>query len=149
MEFKVEKFAVVRSELEGLIHQHWREVSGDAFRPLDINWPQYYVLDQAGMLFVLTARVEGRMIGYVIHLLYRPLHYRYSLMASDDAHFLLPEYRRGTAAWRMFKAVEQQLRQLGVDIVTYHTKYRADIDRSKVFERLGYTQHEKIMVKRI
>lgn len=89
------------------------------------------------------------MVGYVVHLVYRPLHYKYSLMASDDAHFLLPEYRRGTAAWKMFRSAERELKQLGVDTVTYHTKNRADIDKSRVFQRLGYSEHEKIMVKRI
>ena len=150
MIFAVEKFSNVVEELKDLIHEHWLEVtSHPEERPLDVAWDQYLKLEEQNMLFVLTAREEGLLVGYIIHLIYRPLHYKYSIMASDDAHFLKKEFRRGTAAWKMFKAAEEALRELGVNSITYHSKTRMDINKRPVFERLGYKAHEYLFVKHL
>lgn len=150
MLFAVEKFKDVMEELKGLIHEHWLEVtSHPEERPLDVDWDQYLSLEDLNMLFVLTAREQGCLVGYVIHLIYRPLHYKYSVMASDDAHFLKKEFRKGTAGWKMLKAAEDALRELGVNSITYHSKTRTDINKRPVFERLGYKAHEQIFVKHL
>jgi hypothetical protein len=150
MIFAVEKFSDVMEELKDLVHEHWLEVtSHPEERPLDVAWDQYLRLEEQGMLFVLTARSEGRLVGYIVHLIYRPLHYKYSIMASDDAHFLKKEFRKGTTGLKMIKAAEEALRKLGVNSITYHSKTRADINKRPVFERLGYKAHEQLFVKHL
>jgi hypothetical protein len=150
MIFAVEKFSDIVQELKDLIFEHWREVTSEPeTRPLDVHWDQYFELEKQNMIFALTARADGRLVGYIIHLIYRPLHYRYMLMASDDAHFLKKEFRKGPAAMKMFKAAEKALKELGVNSVTYHSKTRPEINKRLVFERLGYSAHEYLFVKHL
>ena len=148
--FAVEKFSDIVEELKELIFEHWLEITSEPeTRPLDVHWDQYYELEKQNMLFVLAARHDGRLVGYIIHLIYRPLHYRYMLMASDDAHFLKKEFRKGTSGMKMFKAAEKALKEIGVNSITYHSKTSRDINKKPVFERMGYSAHEYLFVKHI
>lgn len=149
--FAVESFFWMERELKGLIVEHWQEVTSNPdTMPIDPAWETYRELDSIGRLFCLSARNERKeLVGYVIHLVYPALHYKNILMASDDAHFLKKEYRKGSAALRMFRAVEGELKKMGVGVVTYHSKTRPDINKRPVFERLGYAGHEVIFMKRL
>lgn len=146
--FKEEPFGMVRGEIEALMHAHWREIGGTDAQPLDPDWQRFAALEEAGVLAVLTARDRGgRLVGYIVHVVFASLHYRSLLQAHDDAHYLSPEWRRGMAACRMFRAAEDMLRRRGVEAVTYHTKLRAANDRGAVFKRLGYTAVETLYRK--
>lgn len=149
--FAAESFAAVESELRGIITEHWEEVASDREgKPLDPNWELYRALDAANHLVTLTVRdSDRRLVGYIIHLLYNPPHYRNILAAHDDAHFLRKEHRRGLAAVRMFKFAEVELRKRGVGLVSYHTKARSDINKGTLFERMGYKAEEVIFAKRL
>ncbi len=149
--FQAERFADAADEIRALVGEHWREVTSyPEERPLDVDWERFHTLDDAGMLMTLTARTQaGELVGYVVHLIYRSLHYRYVLMASDDAHFLKREYRKGNAGMRMIRAAEAELIRRGVGSITWHSKTRADIDRQKLFERLGYHAHERLFIKHV
>lgn len=150
MKFQVEPFHRVRADIERLMHEHWLEVSGDPTRPLDVRWEQFYMLDDMQALSTLTARTdEGIVVGYVIHIIFPSLHYGYLLCATDDAHFLQKSHRRGLAGIRMLQAAERELKSRGVGMVTYHTKTKAGVDKSRVFERLGYHAYETNMMKRL
>lgn len=132
------------------MYEHWLEVSGDPTRPLAVRWDQFYALDDAGVLMTLTARTdEGQVVGYVIHIIFPSLHYSYLLCATDDAHFLKREHRRGLTGVRMLQAAERELKARGVGMVTYHTKTKVGVDKHKVFERMGYHAHETNMMKRL
>lgn len=148
--FKEEAFGTVRAEIEALMHAHWREIGGTDSQPLDPDWDRFAALEEAGVLAVLTARDRhGVLVGYIVHIVFRNLHYRTLLQAHDDAHYLAPEYRRGLAACRMFRAAEKMLQGHGVRAVTYHTKLRAGNDRGAVFKRLGYEPVETLYRKAI
>lgn len=146
--FREEPFGMVRGEIETLMHAHWREIGGTDAQPLDPDWQRFAALEEAGVLAVLTARDRGdRLVGYIVLVVFASLHYRSLLQAHDDAHYLSPEFRRGMAACRMFRAAEEMLRRRGVEAVTYHTKLRAANDRGVVFKRLGYTAVETLYRK--
>jgi GNAT superfamily N-acetyltransferase len=141
-------FSEVRADIERLMWAHWEEVAGNKDRvPLDPSWDQFEMLDKAGMLHVLTARHGHEMVGYVVHIVVRSMHYRSLMQAHDDAHYLAPEHRRGWTAVKMFRAAEEMLRRHGVNAVSYHTKNREDIHRGPVFTRLGYKPVETIYFK--
>jgi GNAT superfamily N-acetyltransferase len=146
--FQEEPFSEVRADIERLMWAHWEEVAGNKDRvPLDPSWDQFEMLDKAGMLHVLTARHGHEMVGYVVHIVVRSMHYRSLMQAHDDAHYLAPEHRRGWTAVKMFRAAEEMLRRHGVNAVSYHTKNREDIHRGPVFTRLGYKPVETIYFK--
>ncbi|MDJ0391373.1 hypothetical protein QMO56_25015 [Roseomonas sp. E05] len=148
--FEVEPFGAVLPEIEGLMQAHWREVSEPGSPPLSLDHSTYAALDAAGAVLLVTARgAAGDLLGYIVHLLHRPLHYRDTLIAADDAHFLLPIARRGRTFLRMLAFAEARLKERGVQIVRYHTKARPDLDKSRVFQAAGYRCAEHIMAKGI
>jgi quercetin dioxygenase-like cupin family protein len=150
LRFQEEAFGMVRPEIEHLMHAHWREIGGTDSQPLDPDWERFAALEEAGVLAVLTARDRrGTLAGYIVHVVFGNLHYRTLVQAHDDAHYLAPEYRRGMAACRMFRAAEEMLQARGVRAVTYHTKLRAGNDRGAVFKRLGYEPVETLYRKAI
>lgn len=145
--FGAESFTAAEPEIAGLVEEHWREVSDIGEVPLDIDWQHYRNLEAGGQLFTLAVRDEGRLVGYVIHLVVYLPHYRTTLVARDDAHYLHPDYRRGSAGARMIRAAERALKVIGVKRILYHTKTRAGLDRTRLFERLGYQPVETIVSK--
>lgn len=149
VKFESENFCDVEPELKELILEHWEEVTSDPDLPLDPAWESYQALASSGRLLVVTARHEGKLVGYIIHILHNPLHYRYLWMAMDDAHFLRKEHRRGLTAVRMFQATEKILKERGVAVVSYHSKARDDLNKTPVFKRMGYRLKEFIFTKRL
>ena len=145
MIFAKEPFRDMEAELAELAPDHWEEV-GRPDIPLDINWGLLHILEDAGALHVLTARDDGELVGYVIHVAAPATHYNI-IQACDDGHYLKPEYRKGWAGMRMIRAAEEMLRDLGVKTISYHQKTRPDIDKGAVFERLGYELTERIYRK--
>ena len=56
--------------LKGLAPDHWEEVANNKDTiPLDIDWERYRALDDDGSLHVLTARDDGELVGYVMHVI--------------------------------------------------------------------------------
>ena len=146
--FQVETLADAEKGIAELIDAHWREVADHLEEiPLDVDWDLYRRMEQEGSLFILTVRDDGRLVGYVAHVVACLPHYRQTLVAKDDAHYLRPEYRKGGVGAKMILKTEQALAALGVKRILYHTKLRSDIDRTRFFERLGYEPIERIVSK--
>lgn len=149
LHFSMEPLSVMRPEMEPLMKTHWQEVCHDQqFFQLDPNWEAFQHLEDNGMLISLAARTStDELAGYVVYVLSPMLHYRQRRVAHEDAHYLLPVYRRGWTAVKMFRCAEECLRQAGVHVTIVHTK--AGLDRGPVFQRLGYEKLETLYIKRL
>jgi hypothetical protein len=149
LKYQQERFADIRPEIEELAKLHGAEVKhAEMPAPFDPDWDKMEQLEQAGVFFVTTARTEaGELVGYVASFVVRSLHYKSISIAMDDAHFLKKEYRKGFAALRLIRESEKIPRSMGVTQNSFHTKAHSGLDRSKVFERLGYRLAEYIYVK--
>lgn len=148
--FAVEAFSKVRPEIEILMVEHWNEVASLAKQaPLDPAWEVYEKVDEAGLLRVITAREGGELAGYVVMMLSPALHYKSVLTANDTAHFLKKSHRKGLAGARLLKAAENSMREEGVHMLRFHTKARPDINKSRLFEALGFKLQELIYLKHL
>jgi GNAT superfamily N-acetyltransferase len=146
----VESLTDVRPELEKLLPLHWQEIARDRSDPrfgLKPDWETYHALEREGQFFFLACRVDGKLVGYLIGFVRRQLHYVKSLAFTADIYFLLPEYRKGRIGVELFRQAETALRRRGVDKIYLGSKARADLDRSKLFEHLGYEKIEYIFAK--
>lgn len=144
--FAVERWKHLRDEMLPLLVRHWREVAlNHAEVPLDIDEERYAALDEAGGLHIVTARLDGALIGYHVAIVSTHLHYRSTLHGITDVYYLAPEHREGFTGIRLFKAVEHEMRQLGVRKLFTGTKVH--LDMSRLFERLGYTRVEYLYSK--
>lgn len=146
--FQGESLQLLRPELEPLMVRHWEEVCVDReFFRLNPNWEMFERLEDLGLVIAVTARDDTKLVGYVIYLLQPMMHYAHVRLAQEDAHYLMPEYRTGWNAVRMFRFAEGELRAAGAHATVVHTK--AAMDRGSLFSYLGYQRHETLYLKRL
>lgn len=146
----VESLATTRPELDELLPLHWAEIARDQTNPkfqLKPDWDTYHLLEATGQFFMMVCRVDGKMVGYHIGFIRRQLHYADSLALITDIFFLLPEYRKGRIGVELFKESEKAAKARGVDKIYLGCKSSPELDRTKLFERLGYKKIEYVFAK--
>ena len=146
--YQVEKFAdVPRSETDGLFRIHWEEIALDKDSiPLDIDYDRYLSLEQEGHLHVVTARDNGRLIGYYSAIIGPHLHYKGTKMAHTDVYFVIPEYRLTRVGMSLFIFAEKTLRDRG-DIVKMLSSTKIHQDHGRLFEALKWNEVERLYTK--
>jgi len=134
--YQVEALAEMRDEVLCLIDRHYEEIAQfkDA-QKLDPDWEAYEALERAGKLWVMTVRDCDVLVGYIVMVINRNLHYKQLLMATEDIHFLLPAYRKGLTGYRLLARAKQAMRDRGAGMVVMRCK--ADKSHGALFERLG------------
>lgn len=149
--FAWERFGAIHRELPKLFERHWQEVALNHDKvPLDPDWDKYFQLDIAGMLRVLTVRVEERLVGYHFILIYPALHYFSTMTAESDMFYLLPRYRKGLTGYRLLKIARDTLAENGVKMHAINIKLHIEQDRgtlAPLLRRMGYTATEVQFVK--
>jgi len=150
--YGLESLSAVRPELEALLPHHWREIARDKDNPkfqLKPDWDSYFALEAAGQFFMMCCRVDGKLAGYFIGFVRRQLHYADSLGLVADIYFVLPEYRTGRIGVELFKETEKAAKARGVDKIYLGCKSAPGLDRTKLFEWLGYKKIEYTFAKLI
>lgn len=146
--FAVERWATFYPDALALFPLHWQEVAlHQAEIPLDMDIERYAMFDEAGILHIVTARHAGRLVGYFTALCLGHLHYKSTLHAMVDLYYLLPLWRRGTVALRLFGAAHRTLKARGVVKVASGTKLHAGLDMSKLFTFMGYHKTEHLFTR--
>jgi hypothetical protein len=138
LEFAVEKYKVVWEEGDrGLFQKHWEDLAIDKVIPWDLNHELYTEMESKGMLHVVTARCDGRIVGYHVGILAPHLHYKSAgIMCYEDMYYLLPEFRIGGAGAKLFMFIEDSLREKGITKWFLSTKLHQD--HSLLFKALGF-----------
>lgn len=149
LHFDVEPLKAVQPEMLALTPRHWNEIRDRNTPALDVNWAWFASLEESRNLLIVTARNNGELVGYMLFVVAPLPHYRGHLCAHDDAHYLVPEFRKGWNGVRFIRAAEKALKERGVTRVSFHHKNRSDINRGAVFKRLGYDPIETIWSKRL
>lgn len=108
--------------------------------PLSPQYDEYLRRDASGMLFLVTLRNAGALVGYFIAFKAPGLHYSTCLTLIMDIFFVHPDYRDGTAGVKLFKAVEKEAKRQGVQRMFVGSKVHKDA--SRLFEALKYTKVE-------
>ena len=88
---------------------------------------------------------DGKLVGYSVYVLKSHPHYKNSLWAVQDIIYIDPA-RRGYGMF-LIKWCDEQLKLLGVQVVSHHVK--VSNDWSKALIRMGYDFQDKILTKRL
>lgn len=115
----------LQEHADALIRQHHGEVNVDKVDELAVDWERYHGLERAGLLVVLAAWADQRLVGYSVTQLTRPLHYKDTFVGYNTALFLLPEFR-GTGV-RLMRATKDRVRAEGADKLLWHCKPNSDL----------------------
>ena len=144
--FKVEKWRELYPELSLLLPKHWEEIAiSHKEVPLDVDYDKYAELCDTGILHILTARDDTKLIGYHVAMICGHIHYKSTLHGITDVYYVLPEYRGRMVGVRLFKEVELSMRERGV--VKLYTGTKIHHDMGRLFERLGYHETERLYTK--
>jgi hypothetical protein len=140
--FNVERVTDILGEVKPLLEAHWEEIAmyKDQF-PLNPDYEKYKALDAAGVVHIVTARIDGVLIGYYISFIMPHLHYQDCIVAMNDILFLKSEYRHGRTGMKMIAFAEQELTKLGVHRMMMHVKTKHDF--SPLLLRMGFTESER------
>jgi GNAT superfamily N-acetyltransferase len=137
LSFQVEPFSAIFDEVQPLIFRHWEDLALNKDKvPLLPNWARYRQLEGDGALSIVTARNNGRLVGYSAMILSPGLHYSSCYEARMDIFWLSPEVRGRMGGVRLFRAVEKELQRRGVQRVYVGSKLHKDVGR--LFTALGY-----------
>lgn len=133
--FRLEDWATYRRDCDRLWLEHHAELAphGMTMRP---DEGAYEALDRAGMLKILTARDGGILVGYVIAVVRRHLHYADYLCAFEDAYYLARSHRHGMTGVRLLRAWVRAMQALGC--VKLFVDVRPWLDVRRVWLRLGF-----------
>lgn len=129
------------SEAEALAEQHFEEVDGgvEPRRKLKVDVALMDALRDAGALKIITARKNGKLVGYYTWNISRDVESEGLLIAQQGAWFVAPSHPR--VAVLMFDKAVQTLRDCGVRCIYPHHRVQgrgANIGR--FFQRRGATK---------
>lgn len=136
-----------------LMQAHYDEsASFKSARSLAPNWPIYVKLQAANELIFVTVRKRSKsgwldMLGYMAVVLRADMHACETIVAVDDVHFLLPEYRNLGLGKRMIAFAECAAAERGAKLFSMRCKAAAN--HGYIFEDLGYTLTDFVYVKEL
>jgi len=153
--FQLEAWPDVAEEIKALALLQYEEIALDREAiPYDPDWNYYSQAHAIGRLKVVTVRHSitypvGRLVGWYGALVMPHPHYRSTLFAFQDLCYLLPEYRRGTTAARLFVEAEHMLRAAGVKCAISISKDHMP-GAAALLDRLGWRRvgvmHTKLLL---
>lgn len=97
-----------------LARMHWEET--EAYRhnqPFNPDKVRYINYNNSGFYRFYTARDNGKMVGYAGCYVTISMHTQVKI-CQEDTWFLHPAYRRGRNAIRLYRFIEDQMREEGV-----------------------------------
>jgi hypothetical protein len=148
MTYQTERWLNVLPELKEHWPNHWAEVAMHKDQiELNPNYAEYERIDATGQLHVTVARSEGKCIGYLVAIIRPHLHYAQSLSAFYDLYYIEPKHRLWMTGVMLFSSAERSLKLRGVERCFTGTKLSKDA--SKIFERSGWQEAERLFVKYI
>lgn len=142
IKFSVESLHDCLEELEPLLKEHHKEIALYQDRvPFNPDYERYLDLEESGELHTVVAREDGKVVGYYMSFLVPHIHYKDTLYAINDVVYLEPRVRHSSIAQHMIEYVEENLKELGVSVITLHMKTYLPFEglaRKLGFEKVEY-----------
>ena len=144
MIFQRERWVDVFDELLPLLQMANDELEPFAdSMPLDMDFEAYAEMEQVDVLHVITARLEGELVGHHLILITDDLRRKSIKQAQTDTIYMRSEHRNsGLIAFS-----ESYLRQLGVQI--WAASSRDCFDTSILWMKAGFNPLERVLIKRL
>ncbi len=141
--YQVEDYLSVLPEMREIYPEHWEEIALDRdVIKLEPDYKNYEKLAKAGLLHVVTMRVEGVLAGYHISIVAPHLHYASSMTAFTDIFFVRKVHRVGLRGYFLLKFMRDSLFARGVQRIYMATKLHLDLD--PLIKRLGGRPVERL-----
>lgn len=148
LEYKEELLENCLDELKPYLEKHYKEV-GLYQDSIDLNpdYDKYLEMEKLGIIHTVTARDDGKLVGYFISIVTINLHYSDHKYAMNDILYIDEDYRKSGAAMELFAYAEQCLKDMGVSVITIHMKTKLPFD--SLCDSLEYDYSERLYTKYI
>jgi ribosomal protein S18 acetylase RimI-like enzyme len=130
-----------------LLPRHFEELSLHKDKVgFAMDFDMYHRAEKNRMLYILTARVDGQMVGYIISLVAKNHGHNRDAgpYSTTDMFWVAPECRNGTGA-KMLMENERRLKALGVKRAAISSKLK-DL-HLELFTRLGWQATDMVFHK--
>lgn len=145
VQFAQEKIADVLPELEPLLMRNFQETGAFDEADFSPDYDRYVVLEESGMAKLFTVRKFDALVGYSIFMVINHLHFKQMYWAMQDVLWIEPDLR-GPCAVRFLRWTDEQLKELGVEVIYRHVNRNVDFSRTLI--RMGYEDVERSFVRR-
>ena len=108
MRFQFETMEECWSEIVPLVQDYFGSI-GQTYLPSHDRYKEY---EEAGDLFIVTARDGHRLVGFAVMYVFRSMHTQL-LGGQEDLFYLLPEYRKGWNALKLLSMAEEKCKEMG------------------------------------
>lgn len=125
-------------ELKEVVPRHYAEIAEDDY-PVNIDWEVYDTASRNGRAAAVTARDNGRLIGYIVFTVGRNLRHKHLTEAVSSGWFIEPEYR-GTLGLEIIDKAGECLRNNGIHLI----KFILGGTAGKLLARKGYTTKHQV-----
>ena len=129
-----------------LLEQYAEESSIDGMPRPAARLETYAAMEQAGILHVFDARLDGRLVGFITVLAVSLPHYGVTTAVSES-FFVAPEHRATGAGLRLLKAGEDKAREVGAPGLLVSAPYGGAL--AEVLPRRGYRETNRVFFKRV
>jgi GNAT superfamily N-acetyltransferase len=144
--FQTETFDESYADAKPLFDLHWQEVGTyPQHMKVDVQEDLYRMCERNGRLVIVTARCDGKLIGYYCMFLAYHSHYKTVLTSGHDGHFIHPDYRKGLFAVKFLKFVEEVAKSKGVKLHVIRSKAKSG--HGALYQRLGYDLMDETYTK--
>lgn len=128
--------------LKPMFPEHFAELALNQDKvPLDPQYEVYLERENRGEILFVAMREDGNIVGYFVGFIAPGLHYQTCLTLTMDIFWVKPEHRGNGAGFQLFKFVENEAKQRGVQRMFVGSKLHKDA--SWLFARLGYQEVER------
>lgn len=146
LQLQTESLFDIRQEMDILTELHYEELTLNKDRvKLKPIWSEYKKMEDNGQFYLLTARIDGELVGYSAFFLKPHIHYEDVMVAANDVLFLKKSARTGTTGIKLIKYSEQRMKELGANKITWHIKHANDI--RSLLHRMSYVDEDIIVGK--
>ena len=132
-------------KIKRLMDENWAETGFDFEFAPDIE--MYARMYEVGFMFALAAFDDDVVVGYCTVTVIPHPYNQNVLMASNDALFVSPAYRKGTLTGRLMKTAESESKRRGANRFLWHC--RAGTTFADVLVNHGYKPVDVILSKEI
>lgn len=143
--YTIEKLNDNIEELKEISKLHFAESAPYQDIALNVNWERFLLLEDAGVLQFYVMRKKSFLIGYAVFFVSASMEYKNSVQASMSNIFIHPDHRGNGG--NFIKWCDEQLKDLGVQVVYHHVKSRNDY--GSLLKRLGYETMNVEYAKRL
>lgn len=135
-------------EIEPLLATYYEKTAASTdIPPYDFDWDTYLLLSRQEKLLTVTARKDGKLVGFVFYLVCYHLHHKTMLIAQCDGIAVDMDCRGAGIGRGLFTEAEAILKDVGVVMIT--NNYRVCYNTQPLFEKLGFTVMEHVYMKKV